>query len=256
MIKFFRKIRQKLLAENKFTKYLLYALGEIVLVVIGILIALQINNWNEARKTSIEEASLLRSLKNEMRYNSKELKRARGVNKSNIQGTGRLVGILTPNPGKEITDEQLASLLGASLSEKTEFQPRLSVINSEKLAIISNDSLKNLLRSIDSRVRHLEEHEKTVTQIRWDCTMQTLEDGNFRATVDQVMDTRGWYTTSKSAFKNTNQALLKSRQFENKLVLFLGTSINSEEAHLAPMSDLFNTIEALIDTELKKLEAL
>lgn len=47
MIKFFRRIRQKLLSENRFNKYLLYAIGEIVLVVVGILIALQINNWNE-----------------------------------------------------------------------------------------------------------------------------------------------------------------------------------------------------------------
>ncbi len=47
MIKFFRHIRKRLLTENKFSKYLLYAIGEIVLVVIGILIALQINNWNE-----------------------------------------------------------------------------------------------------------------------------------------------------------------------------------------------------------------
>jgi sensor domain CHASE-containing protein len=50
MIKFFRKIRQKMLTESKFSKYLLYAIGEIVLVVIGILIALQINNWNENKK--------------------------------------------------------------------------------------------------------------------------------------------------------------------------------------------------------------
>ena len=50
MIKFFRKIRQQLLAENKFSKYLLYAIGEIVLVVIGILIALGVNNWNQEKK--------------------------------------------------------------------------------------------------------------------------------------------------------------------------------------------------------------
>ena len=50
MIKFFRKIRQNLLSEGKTGKYLKYAIGEIVLVVIGILIALQINNWNEKRK--------------------------------------------------------------------------------------------------------------------------------------------------------------------------------------------------------------
>lgn len=49
MIKFFRKIRQNLLSEGKTGKYLKYAIGEIVLVVIGILIALQINNWNEQR---------------------------------------------------------------------------------------------------------------------------------------------------------------------------------------------------------------
>ena len=46
MIKFFRKIRQRLLTENKFSTYLIYAIGEIILVVIGILIALQVNNRN------------------------------------------------------------------------------------------------------------------------------------------------------------------------------------------------------------------
>ena len=59
MIKFFRKIRQKLLSENNFGKYLLYALGEILLVVIGILIALQVNNWNESKKISRQEIVLI-----------------------------------------------------------------------------------------------------------------------------------------------------------------------------------------------------
>ena len=56
MIKFFRKIRQNLLSEGKTGKYFKYAIGEIILVVIGILIALQINNWNENRKNKIAEA--------------------------------------------------------------------------------------------------------------------------------------------------------------------------------------------------------
>jgi len=59
MIKFFRHIRQSLLTENKFSKYLLYAIGEIVLVVIGILIALSINNWNENVKNKNLETSYL-----------------------------------------------------------------------------------------------------------------------------------------------------------------------------------------------------
>ena len=58
MIKFFRKIRYDLMEKNKTGKYLKYAIGEIVLVVIGILIALQINNWNEQRKTRINEKEL------------------------------------------------------------------------------------------------------------------------------------------------------------------------------------------------------
>lgn len=62
MIKFFRHIRQKLLSENKFSKYLLYAIGEIILVVIGILIALSINNWNENLKLDKEEITILENL--------------------------------------------------------------------------------------------------------------------------------------------------------------------------------------------------
>jgi hypothetical protein len=86
MIKFFRKIRQKMLTKNKFSKYLIYAIGEIFLVVIGILIALQINNWNEERlvklqiKTNLinlstaikQDFDLLKEIEetNDFRYNS------------------------------------------------------------------------------------------------------------------------------------------------------------------------------------------
>lgn len=59
MIKFFRRIRQSLLSENKFRKYLLYAIGEIVLVMIGILLALQVNSWKEERIRSDKEFSYL-----------------------------------------------------------------------------------------------------------------------------------------------------------------------------------------------------
>jgi len=66
MIKFFRKIRQKLLTENKFSKYLLYAIGEIILVVIGILIALQINNANEKQKDKEQLTKVYESIIEEL----------------------------------------------------------------------------------------------------------------------------------------------------------------------------------------------
>lgn len=62
MIKLFRNIRKNLFDQGKTSKYFKYAIGEIFLVVIGILIALQINNWNENRKANIEETALLESL--------------------------------------------------------------------------------------------------------------------------------------------------------------------------------------------------
>jgi len=66
MIKFFRKIRQNLLMENKTGKYLKYALGEIVLVVIGILIALQINNWNQNRINTEKQEGYLIGIRNDL----------------------------------------------------------------------------------------------------------------------------------------------------------------------------------------------
>lgn len=62
MFKFFRKIRQRLLGEKRITKYLIYAFGEIILVVIGILIALQVNIWNEAKKSVKAQNELLLKL--------------------------------------------------------------------------------------------------------------------------------------------------------------------------------------------------
>ncbi|WP_282134325.1 DUF6090 family protein [Seonamhaeicola maritimus] len=72
MIKFFRNIRKQLLAEGNTCKYLKYAIGEIVLVVIGILIALQINNWNEERKLLDKRETLISSLIEDFEYNSLE----------------------------------------------------------------------------------------------------------------------------------------------------------------------------------------
>jgi len=69
MIKFFRKIRQRLLAEGNLKRYLLYAIGEILLVVIGILIALQINSWNEWKKDRVKEKIVLNDLAKNIEIN-------------------------------------------------------------------------------------------------------------------------------------------------------------------------------------------
>jgi len=74
MIKFFRNIRQRLVKENKLSKYLLYAIGEIILVVIGILIALQINTWNEERKEKIVEGNFFENVLIDLQKDEEKLK--------------------------------------------------------------------------------------------------------------------------------------------------------------------------------------
>ncbi|NKI30947.1 DUF6090 family protein [Croceivirga thetidis] len=101
MLKFFRKIRQKLLSENKFSKYLLYAVGEIVLVVIGILIALQINNWNEAKKSKEKERQVLTEILSDLQYTLENcdyvIHRRENNLKKTIQSQKMIIAIIDSN---------------------------------------------------------------------------------------------------------------------------------------------------------------
>ena len=74
-MKFYRKIRQKLLSEGKTSKYFRYAIGEILLVMIGILLALQVNNWNDRRIEAKREQTILKNLHAEFNDNLTELQR-------------------------------------------------------------------------------------------------------------------------------------------------------------------------------------
>jgi len=89
MIKFFRKIRRALIESGSMRKYLLYAIGEILLVMIGILLALQVNNWNEWRKDRITEKEILIDLKLNLESNLTFLRERisyfnRGLNSTRI----------------------------------------------------------------------------------------------------------------------------------------------------------------------------
>ncbi len=88
MFRFFRKLRENLLAKNQASHYMLYALGEIVLVVIGILIALQINTWNEERQNRQQEKGIVSTLRQEFLTNrlvlNEVLTRLEKTRKANI----------------------------------------------------------------------------------------------------------------------------------------------------------------------------
>ena len=103
MIKFFRKIRQNLVMENRKTgKYYKYAIGEIILVVIGILIALQINNWNEGNKAKEKEREVLLEIVSDLEYSLNDLDKVVNTQNNNltknINSLKNLINVLQIDP--------------------------------------------------------------------------------------------------------------------------------------------------------------
>ena len=164
MIKFFRRIRQQLVSQNKFSKYMLYAIGEIILVVIGILIALSINNWNEARKDRGFETQALINLKAEFDEHQEYLEYIISI-KERQEDQGRALIQILSNDTIPISDKVKART-------PNNFDPHwsatYSVLNSllstGDITKIKNDSLKYLLTNWFVRMDSYKNQEKKHTE--------------------------------------------------------------------------------------------
>ena len=153
MIKFFRKIRQRLITENKVSKYLFYAFGEIVLVVIGILIALSINNWNELRKASIVEIEILKEIKSSLQ---KDLDNLEG-NSTTQNSILRSQSLILDWIEKDLEYNDSLSNHFGRLTSLTIFRPNASTFESLKqigLRTITNDSLRNKILNLYENEYH------------------------------------------------------------------------------------------------------
>ncbi|MFT4847526.1 MAG: hypothetical protein ACI83B_000045 [Sediminicola sp.] len=171
MIKFFRKIRQRLLTENKFSKYLIYAIGEIILVVIGILIALQINNWNENRIKAKKESIVLSNIYNEFKENKIQLDTVLKWHKMVHSNCAKIINLfpIQSKPEPAVLDS-LSVYLFDSYGAYT-FNPSQSSINAltstSSFDIIQNEELRNQLISWNDLVEDYQEEEKTSSDFVW-----------------------------------------------------------------------------------------
>ena len=138
MINLFRKFRRQQISSKQYKKYLIYIIGEVFLVVIGILIALQINNWNEGRKMNTEKLKILVELQNEFKENQNALDRKIDLHKFISSQTDDLVNLFNPIPKK--ADIKKIDTLIITMAFMPEFKATTSVLNSEKLALESNKS--------------------------------------------------------------------------------------------------------------------
>ena len=158
MIKFFRHIRKDLMEKNKTGKYLKYAIGEIILVVIGILIALAINNHNKYREEIRQEQIILKQLKEDYKSNLAQLENKIEMRREIIAQSLDILE-LTSN-SSAINDDSL-SIRFATLFMDPTFDPiDIDVVSSGNIKLIRNDSLKRLFSHWTSDIKAYVESEQ------------------------------------------------------------------------------------------------
>jgi hypothetical protein len=164
MIKFFRKIRQNLLSEGKTGKYFKYAIGEVVLVVIGILIALNINNWNEKQKDRVIEQDILVQLLEEYETNLKQLENKIQLRNIIIKSSIEVLGYI--DSPININKDSLIKKI-ATLRYDPTFDPiQNDLISSGNIRLIQNKNLRKMLSNWSSDVVAVQEMERQWEKIR------------------------------------------------------------------------------------------
>ena len=254
MIKFFRKIRQNLLMENKTGKYFKYAIGEIILVVIGILIALQINNWNENRKDQINQAKYFVLLKKEASNNLENAKSAKTEILKRMESQAEIVKLIDSKLDT-ISEKNLSKLFRNVLFDFTRYQFENTVITefktSGELKNIQNDSIRSKLVKLEPLISSLRSQEANVRSDYESTREIIVRDGSTRTVYDDL----GYNTlinTDKSANKTTNKPVLKLKTFENRLIDYMGTTWNIYNSHYPRIEKHLGELIILLDEELEK----
>ena len=215
MIKLFRKIRQNLLMENKTGKYLKYAIGEIVLVMIGILLALQVNNWNEQRKALNQERQILTTLHKEFEENLQELK----FDMTRIDNQIVSIQILFNLFGEEdLPREQYVDSLILNSFGHITWNPSSYMLNdlknSGQLSRLSNTQLQSTLFKWERHYENLleiTEDDHIISKVFLDYLRKnaSLKNIDMTAPISQKVD---W---SRSNLGFNNLSLLNELEFEN-----------------------------------------
>jgi hypothetical protein len=160
----FRNVRDKLIKEGKLKRYLLYALGEIILVVIGILIAIQVNNLNEERKRNNTELEIIQNVKNDLQAESRDLQNIIERRESKAASARAMAEYHSQTEVDTLKNyySNFANVLYWEVhhpNDKT-FQ---ELINSGNLSLITNTEIKRNLLEMESQysqIHELREHTK------------------------------------------------------------------------------------------------
>lgn len=234
MIKFFRHIRQSLIMENKTSKYFKYAIGEIILVVIGILIALQVNNWNEDRKIKKWEQKFLLEVKNELQNNLEQLQKVYDVQQIRINACKAIHQlILTKEKNNKKTIDSL--FFEMQKSNRT-FFPTTGVYDlglaSGKLENLQNEQLKYAIMNLYNHYYK-----------------RLIYNGELQDGVEDVIDweKRKYYDISKEQLKSWEQIL--DPDFNDQILFILEQTL----IYQGLVNDNLTQIKSLIEVTKKEI---
>ncbi len=241
MFNFLRRIRQKVISENHFRKYLLYATGEIVLVVIGILIALQVNEWNQYRKDQKEEQAILKNLKSEFLQNKATLQEVQEILHNSQKSSIDLMNLM--NKDHLILEQiNLDSLIFWTV-EYYPFNPSNNVfsdlVQSGRLQLLENDSLRNTIFTWSTELENyrnsFEEYQNFVENHMLGYYIDHIALKN----VDQYGPLQ-WRETS--SFPSDHYEMFKDRKYENL--------IDNHLYHASLLENHFHRLQGIIETIL------
>ncbi|SDK96334.1 hypothetical protein SAMN05421823_1043 [Catalinimonas alkaloidigena] len=244
MLQFLRRVRQNVVGEGKFRKYLLYAVGEIALVMIGILLALQVNTWNANRQNDRERDRIYRALETEFRA-AKEM-HASNVDQS-IATQRAIIQILnhTGTSPEAFGIHEFDSLLNrslATLSYNPSFIVYQEVIESDKIEQIDNPDIRSLLfqyKTVSGGYYKLEDALITIF------SSEFIPYLNRRIAFKNI-DQFNQAPFPASTIVQDNRAVLMELEFENLL-----------DNHLFLYSELVRSFEelgAIVDALIVELE--
>jgi hypothetical protein len=242
--------------KNKTGKYLKYAVGEIILVVLGILIALSINTWNEGRKDGIKEQLILKSLKVNLKENLKLLSLA---NKSTIDAYNASINLhelITPT-GSSINTNQIDSLTSIMFdyfSFDANSGAIYEIINSGQLNIIKNEELKNKISNWSGLVEDTQRDGDIANKHAFDNMVMYLSKNgtisNFPIT-NEIVQKLSIKSKPISSFEVDYQKLMSSLEFEN-LVGWHSINLIYILNEYESFKSYIENIIAIIDSETEK----
>ncbi len=221
MIKFFRKIRQNLLMENKTSKYFKYAIGEIVLVVFGILIALQVNNWNNNRLENNRAHHFMEKLETQIEDNLTRVEMVLDNKQKHVKITNQLFHIIGSGVKGISIDKKLDSLISVNIYDSHLNLNMNTIIEGREngdLALITSDSLRQSIYRLNTVYETINERERIANQDLIDLFIPYLNKNyNSRNGVISFFGRNEELGVSK-VYKNDNWKMLDDQEFENLMI--------------------------------------